>query len=462
VSVAAGVSVLAKLEGSVGSANVRTEPNELLRFAIDGVTPKFAVRPETAEKAAEVVRTAVHEKFAVVACGARTALAIGTPPASYDVALDMTRITGISSYDPGDLTISVNAGMPLADLARELAEQKQFLPLEVPFFEKATVGGAIAAGLDSPLRQFYGTPRDFLIGAEFVDGTGAQAKSGGRVVKNVTGYDFHKLLNGSLGTLGVITRLNFRTYPIAPARRGFLASFADEVGALKFAKHIGASALTPIVLEMASPESAGLLFSQYAPFASLCAAQDKREWTVCVGFEGSGEVCERYAKELARMAKQAGAQNAVAMHDDQFAALLEILREAPVTMRDAAAEAVVMRFTALPSQLADLLRAVRSFAGSSYLTAPVLARSECIIYMALLPRAGDETAFKQLDYFWKSVGSLRGKLEFKGTMVFCPAKWKALLDGWEHANVELEMERRVKKAFDPNGVFARGRFVGGM
>jgi len=462
MSVAAGVSVLAKLEGSVGSPNVRTEPKELLRFAIDGVTPKFEVRPETAEKAAEVVRTAVHEKFGVIACGARTALAIGTPPSSYDVALDMTRITGISSYDPGDLTISVNAGMPVADLARELAEKKQFLPLEVPFFETATVGGAIAAGLDSPLRRFYGAPRDFLIGAEFVDGTGAQAKSGGRVVKNVTGYDFHKLLNGSLGTLAVITRLNFRTYPIAPARRGFLASFADELGALKFAKQIGASALTPIVLEMVSPESAGLLFSQYAPFASLCAAQDNREWTVCVGFEGSGEVCERYAKELAWMAKQAGAQNAVAMHDDQFAALLEILREAPVTMRDAAAETVVMRFTALPSQLADLLRALRSFAGSSWMTAPVLVRSESVIYMALLPRVGDETALKQLEYFWKSVGSLRGKLEFKGTVLFCPARWKATLDVWEHANAELEMERRVKKAFDPNGVFARGRFVGGM
>src|SRR5262249_18262377 len=152
---------------SVGGANVRTEPNELLRSAIDGVTPKFEVRPETAEKAAEVVRTALQEKFGVVVCGARTALEIGTPPSSYDLALDMTRVTGISSYAPGDLTVSVNAGMPLAELARELAAKKQFLPLEVPFFERATVGGAIAAGLDSPLRQFYGAPRDFLIGAEF-------------------------------------------------------------------------------------------------------------------------------------------------------------------------------------------------------------------------------------------------------------------------------------------------------
>ena len=78
------------------------------------------------------------------------------------------------------------------------------------------MGGAIASGLDSPLRHFYGTARDFLIGAEFVDGTGALAKSGGRVVKNVTGYDFHKLLNGSLGSLAVITRMNFRTFPLHP------------------------------------------------------------------------------------------------------------------------------------------------------------------------------------------------------------------------------------------------------
>ena len=462
MSVASGVSVLARLEGVVGNANVRSESKALVECAIDGVTPKFEVRPDTAEEAAEVVRLAVAEKFGVVVCGARTALTVGMPPASYDLALNMTRVTGIASYDPGDLTISVNAGMPLGELAQRLKEKKQFLPLEVPFFEKATVGGAIAAGLDSPLRHFYGTPRDFLIGAEFVDGTGAQAKSGGRVVKNVTGYDFHKLLSGSLGTLAVITRLNFRTYPLPSARRGFLASFPDDIKALGFAREIGRSALTPMVLEMLSPEAAGMLFAQYAPFASWCAAQNRGEWTVCVGFEGSAEVCERFAKELGRMAKEASAQVAVVMHDDQFAALLEILREAPVAMRDAAAEAVVLRFTVLPTGLADLLRAVRSFAGSSWMTAPLLVRSGSVVYMALLPRTGDETALKQLEYFWKSTGSLRGKLEFRGTVVFCPAKWKSALNVWEHVNTDLEMERRVKKAFDPNGVFARGRFAGGI
>jgi len=456
------VTVATRMEAAVGAEFVRTDAGAVAGYVVDGISPKMMARPENAAQAAEVVRTAMEEKLGVIACGARSAMGVGMPPTDYDVALDMTRVTGIASYDAGDLTVSVNAGMPLAELTRVLAEHNQFLPLEVPFFEKATIGGAIASGLDSPLRQFYGAPRDFLIGAEFVDGTGAQAKSGGRVVKNVTGYDFHKLLNGSLGTLAVVTRLNFRTYPVPTARRGFLASFADDLGTLKFAKQIAASALTPIVVEMLSPECAGLLFARYAPFASFCAAQSRGEWTLCVGFEGSGEVCERYARELARMAREAAAQNAVAMHDEQFAAMLEILREAPVTMRDAAAEAVVMRFAALPSQLGDLLRAVRSFAGSSWMTAPVLARSGSVVYMALLPRAGDDTVPRQMEYFWQSVGSLRSKLEFRGSVVFSPAKWKAALNVWEHVDFDLEMERRVKKAFDPNGVFARGRFVGGL
>jgi glycolate oxidase FAD binding subunit len=454
--------VAARLEKAVGADFCNAPSARSREYAIDGMTPKFVAQPENAEQAAEAVRIAAQERFSLIATGRRTTLAIGTPPTSYDLALDMTRLTGIESYDPGDLTISVNAGMSLMDLSDVLAEKKQFLPLAVPFYENATIGGAIACGLDSPLRHFYGMPRDFLIGAEFVDGAGARAKSGGRVVKNVTGYDLHKLLVGSLGTLAVITRLNFRTYPVPPARRGFLASFSDENAVSRFSKEIGASALTPVVLEILSPECAGLLFESYAPLAQFCAAQSKQEWTVCVGFEGSNEVCERYARDLSGLARAGTAQNAMVIHDQQFAALLEILREAPVTMRDAAAQAVVLKFTALPAQLGDLVRALRSFAGSSWMKAPVLVRSGSIAYMALLPRDGDETALKQTEYFWKSVGSLRGKLEFRASLLFCPPAWKAVLNVWEHVPFDLEMERRVKKAFDPNGVFARGRFVGGI
>jgi glycolate oxidase FAD binding subunit len=453
-------SIAARFESVVGSAEVRAEAHALTEYAVDGVMPKVAVRPENAEQTAQIVKAAVDEHFSLIPCGGRTALGVGMPPVSYDVALDMSRVTGTEYYDPGDLTISVNAGMPLPELASALAEKNQFLPLQVPFFERATVGGAIAAGLDSPLRHSYGTPRDFLIGAEFVDGTGALAKSGGRVVKNVTGYDFHKLLNGSLGTLAVITRLNFRTFPVPHARRGFLASFDDETVAMGFLTEVTRSALVPVVLEMLSPESTKLFFEEKSPVASL--RLDTQASTVCVGFEGSEEVCERYARELSRLARMSSAQNAVILHDSQFAALLEILREAPVTMNGASEHAVVMRFTTLPAQVGDLLRALRSFAGSSWMTSATLLRSASILYLALLPREGDETAQKQVAYFWRSVGSLRGKLEFRGSLLFCPAEWKDALNVWAHVQSDLELERKVKQAFDPHGTFARGRLLGGM
>jgi len=453
-------SLASRFENVVGNTYVRTEPKALADYFVDGVSPAAAVQPENAEQAAEIVSIAVKEKFSVIPIGARTALGLGMPPARYDVALDMTRVRGIAHYDPGDLTVSVNAGTPLAELAKILAANNQFLPLAVPFFAQATVAGAIASGLDSPLRHFYGTPRDFVIGAEFVDGTGALAKSGGRVVKNVTGYDFHKLLIGSLGTLAVITRLNFRTFPLPRSRRGFLASFADESGALAFARDLAASPLTPALLEILSPEFAKLFLEEKSPVASL--RLDVQAWTVCVGFEGSNEVCERYGRELAHLARTASAQDAIAVRDAQFLSLLEIFREAPASLSVAAPQSVVFRFATLPAKLPDFLRALRSFASSSWMPSAALIRGASVVYFSLLPRAGDDSALQQIAYFWNSVGSLRGQMEFNASVLFCPAEWKSDLNVWAYANDSFDLEGRVKKAFDPGSTFARGRFVGGL
>jgi glycolate oxidase FAD binding subunit len=453
-------SVTSRFEAVVGRANILTAAATLAEFSVDSVVPLTVVRPETAAQTAEIVKIALEENLAVIPCGARSSLGLGMSPSRYDVALDMTGIRGIEHYDAGDLTISVNAGTPLAEVARVLAAKNQFLPLAVPFFETATVGGAIASGLDSPLRHFYGTARDFVIGAEFVDGTGALTKSGGRVVKNVTGYDFHKLLNGSLGSLAVITRVNFRTFPMQLARRGFLASFADETGALAFVREIAATPLSPIVLEVLSPEFSKLFVAEKSPVAPL--RLDLQAWTVVVGFDGSNEVCERYSNDLTRLARTARTQDAITVLDAPFSSLLEILRESPVLMRDAAAKSVVFRFATLPAKLPDLLRALRSFASSSWSPSATLVRSGTIIYLGLAPREGDETALKQIAYFWKSAGSLQAQLEFNATILFCPSEWKLELGVWAYGAGNLDLQQRVKKAFDPNGTFAPGRFAGGI
>ncbi len=208
------------------------------------------------------MKFAAAEKLAIVATGARTKLNIGLPPRQYDVALDMTRLDRIISYDPGDLTLSVEAGIPLRKLQSALSEHRQFLPLAVPFMNRATVGGTIASGIDSPLRQLYGTARDYVLGMEFVTGDGIPAKSGGRVVKNVTGYDIHKLMIGALGTLGVITKINFRTFPQPHSSRGFVALFSTSAQAVDMRHLIAQSPLRPLTIELFSPGVADLFSSE--------------------------------------------------------------------------------------------------------------------------------------------------------------------------------------------------------
>jgi len=205
-----------RLESALGASQVIADPAVCSEYGVDEIAPTVIAKPSSAEQAAEIVRFAALEKLALIPCGNRTKLGIGMPPSRYDLALDMTGLNQIVHYDPGDLTLSVDAGTNFNEFAVPLYNQKQFLPLSVPFYFESTIGGIIASGVDSSLRHSYGTARDFLIGAEFVDGTGRFCKSGGRVVKNVSGYDLHKLMIGALGTLGGLVLLFFFFQAVTP------------------------------------------------------------------------------------------------------------------------------------------------------------------------------------------------------------------------------------------------------
>jgi glycolate oxidase FAD binding subunit len=248
--------VASRLADVLEASRVVTAPEELAAYSIDGLVPSAIVLPASAAEVAELVRFAVADKLAIVPFGSRSKCDVGMPISRYDIAVDMTAIREVAHYDAGDLTLSVNAGIPLRGLDPFLRQHGQFLPLAVPCFESTTAGGTVASGIDSALRMQYGSVRDFLIGAEFVDGTGQLCRSGGRVVKNVTGYDLHKLLIGSLGTLGIITRVNFRTFPVPETSAGHLASFPGHENALAYRKSVENSGLPLANLEVLSPEAA--------------------------------------------------------------------------------------------------------------------------------------------------------------------------------------------------------------
>jgi glycolate oxidase FAD binding subunit len=460
----ANASIAARLESSIGADHFSSDAAVCAAYAIDELTPSAVARPSSGEQVAEIVRFAALEKLALVPCGNCTKLSIGMPPSRYDIALDMRGLNKIAHYDPGDLTLSVDAGANFNDFAVPLYNQKQFLPLAVPFYFESTIGGIIASGVDSSLRHSYGTARDFLIGAEFVDGTGHLCKSGGRVVKNVTGYDLHKLLIGSLGTLAVITRLNFRTFPAAPASRGFVASSRAPEDVLDFRARVENSWLRPASIDLVSPQLMQLFFdaernSSEPPLKPLQGKFPADSWHLCVSVEGTREVCDRATRDFARLVALPDAKNIqlTTLNESEGADLWHPIGQAIPLLLDSAPSAVIFKIVLLPGYMNALIPQLRTLADQFSLHHALLARARGVIYFALLPSGGDASALSQLAGAASAVFSLCAKGNATATLPWCPTNLKHSINIYGPPRPDLALMRPLKSAFDPNNIFAPGR-----
>jgi glycolate oxidase FAD binding subunit len=456
-----GIALASRLSDIVGSANVVSHPTALAPFAIDGVLPAAVARPASAEEAASLVKFAAAEKLALVPCGARTKVAGGMPPRRYDIALDMTRINRILAYDPSDLTVSVESGLPIRDLASALGHRRQFLPLAVPFFDRATVGGTIASGVDSPLRQFYGTARDYTLGMEFITGDGALVKSGGNVVKNVSGYDLHKLMIGSLGTLGVVTRINFRTFPLPEKTHTYLAIFDGPAGATEFRHAIARSFLRPQTLEIIAAGSldASPTAHLLAPFAG------GGDWSVVVSVAGNAPVLVRSRSELEAMARQGPqpARDFIELPSADERKILPLLREFPGGAPRHSLPSVLLKISALPSDLQTFAQAIPAFAVDHHVSWTMLMRGVGIIYLSLGATDASADSCGRLEAACSSIASrCDGRQLGSATFIWRSRENASGVNAWAPVRDDVPLMHSVKNAFDPGNIFAPGRFVGGI
>ena len=218
-------------------------------------TRSFVALPGSTAEAAGVMRVAAEHELAVVVRGGGSRLEWGTPASRCDVVIDMSRMSGVIEHAAGDLVARVQAGARMGDVAAVLAQAGQEIALDVP--DDATIGGIVGSGLAGPRRLRYGTPRDLLIGITIVRADGTVAKSGGKVVKNVAGYDLGKLFAGSAGTLGLITEATFRLHPL-PAARAYVT--AEYVAVSVACDAVAAAANSPLVssaVELSRAEPGG-------------------------------------------------------------------------------------------------------------------------------------------------------------------------------------------------------------
>lgn len=259
------------------------------RFAMSGVAPARAWRPETPDEVADALRTAAAQGLAVVPWGGGIALSREPAPARFDVALDLGALRRVVVHDADDFTITVQCGVTLDELRDALAPVRQELPLEAPEPWGATLGGVLAANASGPRRRMLGSPRDRLLGARFVTGDGVLARSGGRVVKSVAGHAVHRLLVGSQGTLGVFVEASLKLPPQPQARLAWVWGL-DTDTLLEPLRWQGWPRREPAVLTVLGRAltATNPALASEAPFTVVAGFEDDPAWLTA---------CERFAHD---------------------------------------------------------------------------------------------------------------------------------------------------------------------
>jgi glycolate oxidase FAD binding subunit len=366
------------------------------------------VTPQNPEELAAVLGDAAARKKSITLGGRFSKNKMGGPIASSAVTIATTSLTRVLSYEPKDLTISVEAGLPWAEFTRLLAENRQMVPLDPPFAGQATVGGVVAANSSGPRRRLYGTARDLVIGMTFATLEGKLVKCGGMVVKNVAGLDMGKLMIGSLGSLAALAVLNFKLQPMPQVERLFLLSFDSLDAAIAARDTILKSVLQPASLDLLNPMAAAIVgWSGYV---------------LAIQAGGNAAVIDRYEREL----RELGSFRI----SDTPSPLPEFTPWYLATHENAA----VMRLSCALSQLRDAIQALNT---------PVVARAGSGVSYAYFDKA--ESAAEAVERTHNAI------------IEFAPEDRKSKLNLWPAPGPDFELMKRIKHMFDPEHLLNRGR-----
>ncbi|MFZ0749330.1 MAG: FAD-linked oxidase C-terminal domain-containing protein, partial [Pyrinomonadaceae bacterium] len=396
------------------------------------------VTPASAEQAAEVMQFSSREGLAVVPAGARTFVDAGNLLARADLILSTRRMDRLIAHEPADLVATAEAGLPLAEFQKQLAQNGQWLPVDPADDGSATLGGIVATGLSGPQSFGYGPLRSFVIGLRVVLADGRQIKTGGRVVKNVAGYDLCKLFTGSFGTLGLITEVTFKLRPLPIETRTIVAVGSRE--ALLVAGRLAANNSFPVAVEVVSPLLAENLALQTPPGKGL----------LLIRFAGSTRtVITQTAQALKTLRDQSFR---CALYDDD-AALWQLLGTAPLQANYDLGWRARVRPTELPALVDEIAKlesddawhaAVRWHASAGDGRLRVMARSP--IY--------HQEAVRTLEGFRQTAEDRGGSLVVERA----PVEVKRELDAWGSFGSAGEVMKRVKAQMDPQSVLSPGRF----
>ena len=406
-----------------------------LQAAVPGASPVVA-SPATPEELAAVMAIAHQKGWRVLPCGGGSKLDWGGLGAGAEVVLSTARLTRLVEHAVGDLTVTAEAGLTLAALQQTLAASRQFLALDPAYPGRATLGGIVATADTGALRQRYGGVRDMLIGLEFVRYDGQRVKAGGRVVKNVAGYDLMKLLTGSYGTLGILTQVTFRLYPQSETSQTVLLRGEGEAIA-RTAQTLLASALTPVAADLLTP--------------SLLAALDLGEgFGLLARFQSVAPSVEEQIAKLRSLGQSLG------LGDHTFGPEVEgplWQRLTTVLTEDPTESTLLAKIGVEPAKAIATLQQLGAIASGAQ------ARLHLASGLGLLRLDG------ALAEDPAALGDLRSRCEQAGgflSVLRATPALKRSLDVWGYRGSAIAPMRQLKQQFDPNSLLSPQRFVGGI
>ena len=410
------------------------EPDVL---SIDGSGPLRIHQPSSLPELCDLVRSAAGSGLGAYGVGGRTALDSGLPPTKPGFAVDTTALNQVIDYPARDMTITLRAGITIGAIQTTLAREGQWLPVDIPYPHRATLGGAVALNQSGPRRFGSGTLRDYVIGISFVTDDGDEVKAGGRVVKNVAGYDLMKLQTGAVGTLGIITQLTLKVKP--KPETAALVSFACD----------GAALATVFDLLHTSTSRPGAVEVLNAPAVRAAGLTVPRgEWAFLVGFEEKAATVDWQVSTLL------GELKAAPVRDVTEARGPTTVWQTVTDFQRRPGSRLIGKLNVPPSRAAEVLRAATS-------SVPYYAHAEPLNGIIWL-HAPDYVPTGPTDPRLMATQQAATSVGGNFCWLRCPNDWKTTLAVWGQPTGDRELMRQVKRALDPKSVFNPGRLFGDL
>ena len=450
-TVSANSSRLEEATASLRSLSIETlTESETGEYAVDGKIPGIVARPTSPQEISEAMSVAAEHGLSVSPLGGRTRTSLGNVPSSLDLAIDMSGVNQVLAHNAADLTATVEAGITVSRLQEILAEHGQFLAIDPPLPGRATIGGTLAVGWSGPATWQNWSPRDIVIGMRTAQADGTITKTGGQVVKNVSGYDMARMHIGALGTLGIIAEVSFKLTPLPAHQATVMGTFDSDESCLDAALAVYGSSLTPLAISTShgqQPGTEGRGISEARP-------------SLIVRVGGRARSVQRQTDDVASIYRRFGAiQSSVAEDDD---ATMMWRRMGDFGWTELTTPVAGIRATVLPSDTPRIIQSMQDMDDST----------------GLAWRAATQTAQGVVDIHWLNVEGESSTKHVKaaisetikavqragGTAVVthAPLDVKETLNVWGETTSAIDTMRNLKRQYDPHRLLNPGRFMGGI